>query len=44
MRSPDGEDGLPLELKLTGVVRQSAEVWSLRMEPVAADRVSFAAG
>jgi NAD(P)H-flavin reductase len=44
VRSPDGEDGLPLELKLTGVVRQSAEVWSLRMEPVAADRVSFAAG
>ena len=44
VRSPEDGEGLPLGLKLTGVARQSTEVWSLRMEPVDEPRAPFVAG
>jgi sulfhydrogenase subunit gamma (sulfur reductase) len=36
--------GLPLELRLTGQVRQSEEIWSFRMEPVEGVDERFRAG
>ena len=35
---------LPLRLKLTGIERQTPEIWGFRMEPVEGPREPFRAG